>query len=82
REERYDKEMVEKIGLDPKDMTLEERMAKTREYRMSQYIKLMDTVYVRKGWSDQGVPTVEKLQELGMDFPDVIEVVKRHLSDD
>ena len=60
-------------------MTLEEKMAKTREYRMSQYIKLMDTVYVRKGWSDQGVPTVEKLQELGMDFPEVIEVVKRHL---
>jgi len=79
REERYNKELIEKVNLDPDAMTLEEKMAATREYRMSQYIKLMDTVYVRKGWSDQGVPTVEKLQELGMDFPEVIEVVKRHL---
>ncbi|MCK5762927.1 MAG: hypothetical protein KAH05_02290, partial [Clostridiales bacterium] len=79
REERYNKELIEKVDLDPSKMTLEEKMTATREYRMSQYIKLMDTVYTRKGWSDQGVPTVEKLQELGMDFPEVIEVVKRHL---
>ncbi|MBN2260404.1 MAG: hypothetical protein JW702_07655 [Clostridiales bacterium] len=79
REDRYNKEMIEKIGMDPSNMTLEERIAATREYRMKQYYKLMDTVYARKGWSDQGVPTIEKLQELGMDFPDVIEVVKRYL---
>lgn len=79
REERYNKELVEKVGMDPKKMNLEEKMVATREYRMSQYIKLMDTVYKRKGWSDQGVPTIKKLKELGMDFPEVIEVVKRYL---
>jgi len=79
REERYNKELIEKIGMNPEKMNLEEKIAATREYRMSQYVKLMDTVYKRKGWSDQGVPTIEKLQELGMDFPEVIEVVKRYL---
>ena len=79
REERYEKELREKANIDPEGMTLKEKIAATREYRMNQFYKLMDTVYARKGWTDQGVPTIERLQKLGMDFPEVIEVVKRAL---
>ena len=50
-----------------------------REYREDQYEKLTDAVYKRRGWTMDGVPTLEKLKELGMDLPEVVEVVKRHI---
>jgi len=36
-------------------------------------------VFKRRGWSKDGVPTVEHLKEIGMDLPEVIELVKKHL---
>ena len=76
RQERYDKQLVEKMGLDPSKMTLEEKMAKQREYREDQYEKLLDAVYFRRGWNKNGVPTIEHLKKIGMDLPELIEVVK------
>lgn len=76
RQERYDKQLVEKLGLDPSEMTLEEKMAKQREYREDQYEKLLDAVYFRRGWNKNGVPTIEHLKKIGMDLPELIEVVK------
>ena len=57
-------------------MTLEEKMAKQRAYREDQYEKLLDAVYFRRGWNKNGVPTVEHLKKIGMDLPELIEVVK------
>jgi len=76
REERYDKQLVEKMGMDPQKMTLEEKMAKQRAYREDQYEKLLDAVYFRRGWNKNGVPTIEHLKKIGMDLPELIEVVK------
>ncbi|PKP42352.1 MAG: aldehyde:ferredoxin oxidoreductase [Bacteroidetes bacterium HGW-Bacteroidetes-10] len=76
RQERYDKQLVEKLGLDPSKMTLEEKMAKQREHREDQYEKLLDAVYFRRGWNKNGVPTIEHLKKIGMDLPELIEVVK------
>ena len=36
----------------------------------------MDAVYERRGWDMNSIPTVEKLRSLGMDLPEVIEVVE------
>jgi len=55
-------------------------MAALRTYREDQYEKLTDAVYKRRGWTPDGVPTPEKLHELGIDFPEVVEVVKPYLS--
>jgi aldehyde:ferredoxin oxidoreductase len=49
-----------------------------RAYREDQYEKLKDAVYERRGWTSDGVPTIAKLQQLGIDFPDVVKVVKPH----
>jgi aldehyde:ferredoxin oxidoreductase len=38
---------------------------------------LMDAVYHRRGWDRNGIPTLEKIRELGIDLPDVIELVKQ-----
>ncbi len=79
RAERYDQQLREWLGLDPDEMSIEEKMAAHRRYRMDQYEKLIDAVYERRGWTRDGVPTVEKLKALGIDYPDVVAVVERYL---
>ncbi len=75
RQERYDKQLIDKMGLDPLKMTLQEKMKIHREYRESQYESLLDAVYHRRGWNKNGVPTIEHLKRIGMDLPGLIEVV-------
>ena len=77
RAERYDKQMKEDIGVDPTGKTTEEKVAITREYREERYQKLVDAVYKRRGWTTAGVPTMAKVKELGIDFPEVVQVVRR-----
>ncbi len=79
RIERYDGHLRDKLGLDPAGMTTVQKMQSLREYRENQYQQLVDSVYKRKGWTPEGVPTLEHLKNIGMDLPEVLEVVKRYL---
>lgn len=79
REERYDEQLKTLVGYDTVGKTTEEKMAVMRTYRESQYEKLTDAVYLRRGWTENGIPTVEKLKSIGMDLPQLIEVVEKHL---
>ena len=36
----------------------------------------MDAVYERRGWDRNSIPTTEKLHSLGMDLPELLEVVE------
>lgn len=76
REERYDKQLKEQVVVDPTKMTLEEKMAALRKYREERYEQLLDAVYERRGWNKNGVPTIEHLKKIGMDLPELIEVIK------
>ncbi|HPE58098.1 MAG TPA: aldehyde ferredoxin oxidoreductase C-terminal domain-containing protein [Bacteroidales bacterium] len=76
RTERYDKQMKELIGVDPEGKTVAEKLAITRKYREDRYEKLLDAVYFRRGWNKNGVPKIEHLEKLGMDLPELIEIVK------
>jgi aldehyde:ferredoxin oxidoreductase len=79
RAERYDKQMLEEIGVDPAGQSVAEKIAITRKYRTERYQKLCDAVYLRRGWTPDGVPTMARLKELGLDeLPEVVEVVKAH----
>jgi aldehyde:ferredoxin oxidoreductase len=71
--------MKEIIGVDPEAKTTEEKVAITRKYREDVYEKLLDAVYERRGWTKNGISTIEHLKELNMDLPELIEVVKPHL---
>jgi aldehyde:ferredoxin oxidoreductase len=75
RQERYDKQLIELQNLDPSRMSLQEKMAATRKYRENRYEQLLDAVYKRRGWNPNGVPTIAHLKELGMDLPEVLEIV-------
>jgi aldehyde:ferredoxin oxidoreductase len=79
REERYDRQLSTLVGVDPERMTLQQKMTALRGYREEQYQKLVDAVYKRRGWTAKGVPTLETLKRLKVDFPEVVEVVKPHL---
>lgn len=78
RTERYDKQLIEKIGINPEGKSTEEKMKILRRYREDQYEKLVDAVYERRGWNKNGVPKIEFLRKIGMDLPEVIEVVKKY----
>ncbi len=76
RAERYDKQMKDLIGIDPTGKSTEEKVAITRAYREDRYEQLLDAVYFRRGWTKNGVPKIEHLMKIGMDLPEVIEIVK------
>lgn len=79
RADRYDKQLKELVGFDPEGKSTEEKVKVLRKYREEQYQKLCDAVYKRRGWNENGIPTLETLKRLGIDYPDVVEVVKKHL---
>jgi aldehyde:ferredoxin oxidoreductase len=78
RSERYDDQLKQVVGVDPAGMSTQEKVKVLRTHREGQYEKLIDAVYKRRGWDENGVPTIETLRALGIDFPDVIEVVKTY----
>ncbi|MBS4014694.1 MAG: aldehyde:ferredoxin oxidoreductase [Bacteroidetes bacterium] len=78
RADRYDKQLKEDVGFDPTGKSTEEKMAALRKYRENRYEQLLDAVYQRRGWTKDGVPTIAKLKDLGMDLPELIEVVEKY----
>ncbi|HSV88579.1 MAG TPA: aldehyde ferredoxin oxidoreductase C-terminal domain-containing protein, partial [Bacteroidales bacterium] len=80
RAERYDKQLKELLGVEPAGKTTPEKISILRKHREAQYEKLVDAVYQRRGWTPNGIPTLEHLKELGMDLPEVVDVVNKHLN--
>jgi aldehyde:ferredoxin oxidoreductase len=76
RSERYDKQLQELVGFNTAGKATEDKMKVLRKYREDQYERLRDAVYRRRGWNNNGVPKIEFLKKIGMDFPEVIDVVK------
>lgn len=79
RQERYDSQIQELLGINPAEKSTEEKIKLLREYREAQYQKLCDAVYERKGYTKNGVPKIETLKRLGIDFPELVEVVQKYL---
>ena len=78
RQERYDEQLSELHGYDPSGRGTAEKLAFLRQRREAAYEGLKDAVYGRRGWTNDGVPTVAKCQQLGIDFPEVIELITPH----
>jgi len=76
RAERYDNQLRELAGFNPDGKSTEEKLKALRIYRENRYEQLLDAVYLRRGWNSNGVPKISHLQELGMDLPELIELVK------
>ncbi len=77
RSERYDRQLREEIEWDPTGKTTEQKMEVLRAYRESAYEKLTDAVYIRRGWNNDGIPTLKKVKALGIDYPDVVQLLNK-----
>jgi aldehyde:ferredoxin oxidoreductase len=77
RADRYDKQLREKVGFNPEGKSTREKVAVLRKYREVEYEKLKDAVYKRRRWNHNGVPTLEKIKELGIDIPDVVKLIEK-----
>ncbi len=85
RLERYDEQLVDLIGktaVEVAKMTTEEKIAAHRQWREGRYEQLLDAVYEARGWTSNAVPKPEYLKELGIDYPEVMEVVEAQLAKD
>jgi aldehyde:ferredoxin oxidoreductase len=85
RKERYDKQLVEILGLsekDVEDMNIEKKMKLLYAYKQDQYQKLADAVYYRRGWTPNGVPTPQKMKQLGMDDPKMLKTIQNKIDED
>ncbi len=76
RAERYDTQLKETHGMDISAMDTSAKVTALRAKREAQYELLKDAVYKRRGWTPNGIPTVETVKRLGIDFPEVLEVLK------
>lgn len=76
REDRYDRQMKELIGIDPEGKSVREKLAITRDYRYKQYNEVLDAAYRRRGWDENGVPTMERIKKLGIDLPEVVAMLE------
>jgi aldehyde:ferredoxin oxidoreductase len=85
REKRYDKQLMEKLGLSQEevgDRTVTEKKELLYDYRQNQYQKLADAVYYRRGWTPNGVPTPQKMKQLGLDDPKMLQVLQTAIDED
>ena len=78
RSNRYDTQLREKMNVDPESISTEEKIRVLRSHRESEYEKLKDAVYKRRGWSGEGIPSLKKIKELGIDFPDILSVIEKN----
>lgn len=67
RAERYDKQLAEEVGFDPAGKSTEQKCAALRKWREDRYEKLLDAVYERRGWTQNGIPTLATAKALGID---------------
>ena len=78
RAERYDQQLLDLVGIEPAGLTTTEKRLALRRYREDQYQKLIDAVYRRRGWNEDGIPTLETARSLGINYPDVEELIEKH----
>ncbi|MFH1155263.1 MAG: aldehyde ferredoxin oxidoreductase C-terminal domain-containing protein [Pseudomonadota bacterium] len=76
RVDRYDTQLKEKHGMNITGMTTPEKVAALRKFREEQYEQLKGAVYLRRGWNENGVPTLTTVRRLGLDTPEVLAVLK------
>ena len=78
RKERYDKQLKETYGIDVEGKGTAEKVKILRKLREERYEQLKDAVYERRGWTKAGIPTLDTVKRLGIDFPEVLDVLKAH----
>lgn len=80
RAKLYDKQLKEIVGFNPESKSTQDKIKALRAYRENQYQELRDAVYRCRGWDSNGVPTLETVKRLKIDFPDVVDLLIKYQS--
>ncbi len=79
RQKRYDEQLKDSDGISPETMSVSEKLDLVRKHREDRYEKLLDAVYLRRGWTSNGIPKVETVKKLGIDKVDgLLELLSKH----
>ena len=78
RPEYFDEKLKE-AGIEPEGLSVKEKIARLQKHRREQWEHLVDAVYKRRGWNRKGIPTMATVKRLGIDYPDVVELLEKHL---
>lgn len=85
RKDRYDKQLIDKLGMSEKDvkkMTIDEKLKNLYKYRRDQYEKLADAVYYRRGWTPNGIPTPKKMKQLDLTDKKMLKMLEKKINED
>ena len=85
RKDRYDKQLVDNMGLAKEkvvSMTALQKLEVLKEYRLDQYQKLSDAVYCRRGWTQNGIPTPQKMKSLGFTDKWLLDMLREKIDAD
>jgi len=75
RKEYFEKKL-EEAGISGEGLTVEEKISRLQAHRRGEWEKLVDAVYARRGWDRNGVPTKETVERLGLDSPEVLDLLE------
>ncbi|MGV9197415.1 MAG: aldehyde ferredoxin oxidoreductase family protein [Promethearchaeia archaeon] len=75
REKRYD-DQLRNLDIDLNGKSTKEKMQILRKHREIQYFKLQEAVYQQRRWNSFGCPTMDLVKDLGIDYDDVVKVIK------
>ena len=76
RQERYDTQLGKELKIDLAGKSSQEKLQILRNHRIAKYEQLKDAVYQRRGWNKNGVPTLAKVKALGLDSPEILELIR------
>jgi aldehyde:ferredoxin oxidoreductase len=70
---------LKEAGIKPEGLSVKEKIERLQTHRRAQWEQLVDKVYARRGWNRNGIPTLDTVRRLGIDYPDVVELLERNL---
>ncbi len=85
RKDRYETILKDNVGISEKDLeqlSVEEKIKILYDYRQDQYQKLTDAVYYRRGWTQNGVPTPQKMKSLGFTNKKMLTMLQKKIDED
>lgn len=78
RPEYFDEKLKE-FGVDINGLSVKEKIDLLQKHRREQWHMLKMAVYKRRGWNKNGIPTLATVKRLGIDYPDVVALLEKHL---
>jgi len=85
RQERYDLQLLENLKMKKEkidQLSTEEKVQILYDHRQNQYQKLADAVYYRRGWTPNGVPTPQKMKQLGFTDKKLLSMLQKKIDAD